>query len=276
VPYNIHLYSLKDGYAYISCMEMTLRMIDGRMIIVFTCVAFLFFAPCCKTPKTAHENNGFTEIFNGKNLDGWDGDLVYWKVVDGNLTGEVTPSTLLRRNTFIIWRGGEVGDFELSVQYRITVDGNSGINYRSEELKDMTFVLKGYQGDLDGHDNYTGMNYEERGRTTIAKRGQKVILPPEDSLSGNITDNVWTAAEVIGSLGNEDSLKAIINKPGNWNDYHIVAKGNHLQHYINGVLMSDVTDNDPVHAKSKGLIGVQVHVGPPMKIEYRKFLLKRL
>ena len=244
-------------------------------------VLLLLCTVATRAQKSSGSNDGFVQIFDGKTLNGWDGDPVYWRVENGNLVGEVTPSTLLKRNTFIIWRGGTVGDFEIKVQFRITHNGNSGINYRSEELKELKYAMRGYQGDIDGYDAkpYTGMNYEERNRTTIAKRGQKVTLPPVpagDSLQAHIKDNVWTASVVTGSLGNEDSLKAVIKDPGNWNEYHIIAKGNHLQHFINGVLMSDVTDNDPAHAKSRGLIGVQVHVGPPMKIEYRDFLLKRL
>lgn len=240
-----------------------------------------FFIMGCKSFKTSGSNDGFVEIFDGKTLNGWEGDPVYWRVEDGNLVGEITPATVVKRNTFIIWRGGEVKNFELKVQYRITKGVNSGINYRSEELSDLKYAMRGYQGDIDGYDvkPYTGMNYEERGRTTIAKRGQKVVLPPVpagDSLNAHIKSNAWTASVVTGTLGTEDSLKALIKDPGNWNDYHIIARGNHLQHYLNGVLVCDVTDNDPAHAKMSGLIGVQVHVGPPMKIEYRHFMVKNL
>jgi hypothetical protein len=201
---------------------------------------------------------------------------------------------LLKRNSFIIWRGGsrppkfasaneggEVSDFELIAEYRITTNGNSGINYRSDEVPGIPFALRGYQGDIDGMDEkpYTGMNYEERRRTTLAKRGQKVTLPPlidADSLQKHIDDNVWTASVVGGSLGSEDSLKSIIRDAGEWNEYRILAVGNHLQHFINGVLVCDVTDNDPVNVRLSGLIGVQVHVGPPMKVEYRNFRLRNI
>lgn len=235
----------------------------------------------CKTSKSSGNNNGFVEIFDGKTLNGWEGDPVYWRVEDGNLVGEITPATVVKRNTFIIWRGGTVANFELKVQYRITKGGNSGVNYRSEELSDLKYAMRGYQGDIDAYDGkpYTGMNYEERGRTTLAKRGQKVVLPPVpagDSLNAHIKNNAWTASIVTGSLGNEDSLKALIKEPGEWNDYHIIARGNHLQHYLNGVLVCDVTDNDAAHAKMSGLVGVQVHVGPPMKVEYRHFMIKNL
>lgn len=226
------------------------------------------------------EEAGFVEIFDGKSLTGWEGDTTYWSVRNGNLVGEITPTTLLKANSFIIWRGGTTGDFELKTEFRITEDGNSGINYRSEELTDVPNALRGYQADIDGKNNYTGQNYEERGRTTLAYRGEQVTVSTQDnpddpaSLRANIKNNAWTKREVTGSLGDSDSLRTLI-KSNDWNTCHIIAKGNRLQHFINGVLMSDVTDNDTVNGKRTGLLGVQVHVGPPMVVEYRNIRLKQ-
>jgi hypothetical protein len=142
----------------------------------------------------------------------------------------------------------------------------------------LPFTLRGYQADLDGPKRYVGSNYEERGRTTLAAQGQKVIVPPApdgDSLRAHVRSNAWTPSVVEAQLGDPDSLDARV-RDGDWNEYHIVARGNRLQHYVNGVLMSDVTDNDPLNGRARGLLGVQVHVGPPMKVEYRDFRLKRL
>lgn len=224
------------------------------------------------------KKNGFVQIFDGKSLKGWEGDPVYWSVQNGILTGEITADKLLKSNTFIIWTGGQPGDFELKLEYRISVDGNSGINYRSERLTEPPFALKGYQEDIDGKNRYTGQNYEERGRTTLAYRGQRVTVHAQDdpatSLRDNVSKNAWTHTDVDGSLGSIDSLKTFI-KAEDWNTCHIVVKGNRLQHYINDVLMSDVTDEDAINRKMSGYIGVQVHVGPPMKVEYRNILLKQ-
>lgn len=229
--------------------------------------------------KFKKDKDGFVQIFDGKTLEGWEGDPTYWRVENGNLVGEITPATLLKRNSFIVWRGGLTTDFELKVEYRVSKGGNSGINYRSEEVKGVPYALRGYQADLDGAQRYTGSNYEERGRTTLASRGEKVLLKPvknnADSLQAHIKNNHWVPSIVTNSLGNADSLKSHI-KNEDWNEYHLIVKGNRLQHYINGVLMSDVTDNDTVNRKFKGLLGVQVHVGPPMTIEYRNFRLKQL
>lgn len=245
---------------------------------IYILLLFLIFNSCKTSSSTHFNNNDFVQIFNGKDLDGWLGDPTYWKVENGKLVGEVTPATLLDRNSFIVWQGDMPSDFELKVEYRVSENGNSGINYRSERVKDVPYALRGYQADLDGAQRYTGMNYEERRRTTIASRGEKVVLPPIDnanSLQAHIENNRWTPSIVTESLGDAEKLKVPI-KNEDWNKYHLVVKGNHLQHYVNGVLMSDVIDNDTVNRRFGGLLGVQVHVGPPMKIEYRNFLLKQL
>ncbi len=222
---------------------------------------------------------GFKSLFDGKTLKGWEGDPQYWRVANGSIVGEITPEKPLQTNTFLIWRGSRPKDFELVTEFRISESGNSGINYRSEEVAGIPFALRGYQADIDGKNTYTGQNYEERGRTTLAYRGQKTMIRSPDnasaSLPDNIKNNAWTPVNMAGSLGNTDELKKQI-KSEDWNECRLVVKGNRLQHYINGVLMSDVTDNDTTNRKMAGLLGMQVHVGPPMKVEYRKIRLKEL
>jgi hypothetical protein len=224
---------------------------------------------------------GFVTIFDGKTLEGWQGDTQYWHVENGNLVGEVTPTTLLNANTFIIWQNGQPSDFELKLEFRIAEKGNSGVNYRSELVDSIPYALRGYQADIDGRNTYTGQNYEERKRTTLAYRGERAMINSQPnpeakgSLLANIKNNAWQNREVIGSLGNIDSLKAKISSE-DWNQCRLVVKGNLLQHYINGILMSEVIDNDTINAKSSGQLGLQVHVGPPMRVEYRKIELKQL
>lgn len=209
------------------------------------------------------DDSGYKAIFDGKTLNGWDGDPRYWRVENGEIVGEVTPETLLKQNSFLIWRGGTPKNFELKVEYRITSKGNSGVNYRSEEIGGTKWLLRGYQADIDGANKYTGQNYEERGRTFLAMRGQV----------SHVADG--TGATVIGSLGSADDLKQWI-KVDDWNQYHLIVRGNVLIHILNEHVMSEVIDDDSAHRKFEGLIGVQVHVGPPMKVEYRNFLLKPL
>jgi len=240
-----------------------------------------FYSPSFAQKAQASEK-GFKKIFDGKTLKGWEGDPVYWKVENGSIVGEITPATIVKRNTFIIYRDAKPSDFELKSEFKITKDGNSGINYRSEELlPDLPFALKGYQADIDGAFRYTGQNYEERGRTTLGYRGEIVNVneqtDPEvkNNLRAYSARNAWLARKVTGSLGNSDSLKTKI-KSEDWNEIHLIVKGNRLLHYVNGVLMSDVTDLDKVNGKSEGWLGVQVHVGPPMKVEYRNIRIKNL
>ena len=209
------------------------------------------------------DDGGFQPIFDGRTLSGWDGDPTYWRVENGNLVGEVTPATILHRNSFIIWRGGLTRDFELVAQYRISERGNSGINYRSEEVPGLRWALRGYQADIDGQNQYTGQNYEERGRKFIAHRGQVTDLPDGH---GPVQIAVTGDARTL-----RDSIRT-----GDWNEYRLIVRGNVMMHILNGRLMSMVIDDDAKHRKSEGLLGMQVHVGPPMKVEFRNLRLRPL
>ena len=226
--------------------------------------------------KTRQDSSGFVSIFDGSTLKGWEGDTAVWHVKDGAIVGQVTASsTPLKANTFLTWSGGMPSDFELTADYQITPEGNSGIQYRSEKVEGVPFGLRGYQLDIDGANTYTGQNYEERGRDIIAFRGQKVTLPavtePIQALAKN---NVWSASEVTGTLGSADSLKSLIHS--GWNSCRIVAKGNHLQHYINGVLMCDITDNDTTNRKASGVIGLQMHAGHIMRVAFKNLKIKEI
>lgn len=207
---------------------------------------------------------GFRSIFDGQTLDGWEGDPKYWRAAGGIMTGEITPETVIRSNTFIIWRGGEPEDFELKADYRITPAGNSGVNYRSVVVPDTVtpsnrFAMRGYQCDIDGRNRYTGNNYEEKGRLFLAVRGQVT----------HVTGTQLPA--VLSTLGKPDDLASTLRD--DWNSVHIIARGNIVQHHINGRLMSMVIDDDPNRLR-RGRIGVQVHVGPPMKVEYRNWRIR--
>ena len=213
----------------------------------------------------AGDEPGFQSIFDGRTLEGWEGDPTYWRAEDGALVGEVTPDTLLRSNSFIIWRGGRPRDFELKLEYRITPDGNSGINYRSTRIPDPVtpanaFAMRGYQFDLDGQHRYTGNNYEEKGRLFLAERGQMTHV-----VGGR-------TPILLGSLGAPAEMASGL-LPG-WNAVHMIVRGDVLMHSVNGRLMSVVLDDDAAHRPADGEIGVQVHVGPPMKVEFRGIRLK--
>lgn len=244
--------------------------------IIYLALLGLSFLQCKDIKK-----EDFKPIFNGKNLEGWVGDTTYWSVKNGVLVGEVTPETILKKNTFVIYQKEQPENFELKLAYRISKSGNSGVNYRSQILENNHFALTGYQFDIDGKQRYTGQNYEEKKRTTLAYIGEKVIINKiNDSikisnLRQNVQKNCWQTRTVVASLGEKKELTSHI-KENDWNEVHIIIKENHLQHFVNGVLMSDVTDLDAENRSLKGFIGVQVHVGPPMKVEYKNILLKKI
>ncbi|MCG2460072.1 DUF1080 domain-containing protein [Flavobacteriaceae bacterium F89] len=268
--------------------KINIKLIAGS-VLLFSVIIFSFQSCKEKKKEVVEEtkkpekvaDDGFVSIFDGKTLDNWKGDGIHWRAEDGSLVGEVTPSTLIKKNTFIIWQGGQPKDFELKAEFRITEDGNSGINYRSELLDSIPNALRGYQADIDGQNRYTGQNYEERKRTTLAYRGEKAVItsqknPDEPgSLRENVKNNAWQNRDVVESLGDSDSLKAKI-KAEDWNKVHLIVQGNKLQHYVNGILMSEVIDDDTVNRSFSGWLGVQVHVGPPMKVEYKNIQLKKL
>jgi hypothetical protein len=233
------------------------KLKSSALIIVMLMISF---TQSCTSQK---KDDGFVKIFDGKTLNGWDADTSFWRVENGAIVGQVFPGKPLKANTFLIWKDGQPADFEFKAEYRISPEGNSGVQYRSEELPDIRYALKGYQADIDGADQYTGQNYEERGRGFLAMRGQKVLLKNNEK------------PVITGSVGDSDSLKALIKK-GDWNEIHIIARGNKMQHFINGVLMSEAVDEDTANRKSSGLLGMQVHVMPQMKVEYRNILLKKL
>lgn len=210
----------------------------------------------------AEDEEGFKPIFNGKDLDGWDGNPDFWRVEDGAITGQTTPENPTRGNTFVIWRGGKPADFELKLQYRI-VGGNSGIQYRSVEVPNLKWVISGYQADFEAGDTYSGILYEERGRGILARRGQKTVIGEDHK------------PQVVGSVGDSNEIQSKIKKE-EWNDYHIIAKGNHLIHKINGVTTVEVIDEDEERRRDAGLIALQLHTGPPMLVQFRNIRLKTL
>ena len=230
--------------------------------------AFLFFAA-----SSVHAAE--KPLFNGKDLSGWEGNMKLWSVQDGAITGKTSDSgeAKIAHNTFLIWKGGTVGDFELTLKYRIE-KGNSGIQYRSKELPagESGPIVSGYQADFEAGKTYSGILYEERGRGILAQRGQKTSIEaveknPADPKSQDFKVNV------AGSVGDSNEIQAAI-KDEQWNDYKIIAKGNRVQHFINGKQTVDVTDNDAAHAPKEGILALQIHAGPAMVVQFKDLVLK--
>lgn len=198
-------------------------------------------------------------LFDGKTLQGWSGLTANWSVQDGAITGENKADAPIGQNTFLVY-DKPVKDFELTLEFKIA-GGNSGIQYRSKVFDKDKFVVGGYQADIDSNKRYMGINYEERGRGIIAERGEIIAIDGQGKKSR------------VGSAGDADALLSKV-KWEDWNRYKIVAKGNVLQHYINDQLMSEVQDSESAKAATEGVLALQLHAGPPMKVQFKNIMLK--
>ena len=232
---------------------MRIRM--GWMLCSMIMTALTLIGP-------AYGQDGWVSIFDGKTLDKWDGNPDLWKVEDGAITGQTTDDKPLKSNTFLIWRGGETADFELKLEYKI-INGNSGIQYRSFELPDKKWAIGGYQADLEAGDTYSGINYGENFRGILAQRGEKTVIG--DDHKPKVVEKFADTNEIQKKIKKED-----------WNEYHVSAKGFVFEHRINGVLTSVVTDEDKAERRAKGLLALQLHVGPAMKVQFRNIKLKQI
>jgi len=211
---------------------------------------------------TPDDNTGFVEIFDGT-LDNWEGDTKFWRAENKVIVGESTADKVVTQNTFLIWKGGTTKDFELKLEFRMN-GTNSGVQYRSDRLTDVgPFVLKGYQADMDFVNQYTGMLYEERGRTFLARRGQ-IARVAEDG-----------KVKLIGSVGDSNTLKGTIAING-WNRLHVIARGNVIIHVLNSNVSAILIDEDEKGRIKEGLLGLQMHTGPSFKVEYRNIWYKKL
>ncbi|MDG2123607.1 MAG: DUF1080 domain-containing protein, partial [Verrucomicrobiales bacterium] len=202
--------------------------------------------------------DGFVRLFNGNRINGWDGDRQYWSVKDGVLTGVTDGS--LKMNRFITWKGSTIRNFDLRVKVRVSQGGNSGIQYRGTSRPDLGLdVVTGYQCDVVANTpKYNGMLYEEKGRRILSHTGEKVVVDEEGQ--------PW----VVGEM----PVKAF--DAGEWHDFRVLVRGNHHQHWIDGHPTADLIDLDEGGRSLEGVLAVQVHVGPAMKIEYKDFRIKHL
>jgi hypothetical protein len=235
---------------------------------VFLLIPLVLVLAATATPRPgaaqpSADEQGFVSLFDGRDLAGWAGDGVHWSVEGGAITGRTTAETALKgHNTFLVWQGGKPTDFELRARFRLQ-NHNSGIQYRSKLLDPEKFIVGGYQADIDATGRYIGINYEERGRGILTERGQKVEISPDGKKS------------VVAELGPKDELVKKIDL-GGWNEYTIIARGNHLTHMINGTAMSEVIDNQSSKAATAGIIALQLHAGPPMVVQFKDIRLKEL
>jgi hypothetical protein len=237
-------------------------------------LALLIFVSCTNplTGATADDQNGWQTLFNGKDLTDWDGDPRFWSVQDGVIRGETTLTKLALHNTFLIWRGGELKDFILKIKFRIR-NGNSGIQYRSKEFD--KWRITGYQAEVEDTPGKVGYLYHEAGR------GRLVYVGDFDVIDNKGDKNI------IGRVADrEELIKAGYYREKDWNEYRIIACGNHLKHYLNGFQTIELVDNDRVTnpddpedrkgSAREGLLALQIHAGPPMIVEFKDIRIKHL
>ncbi|HXT38674.1 MAG TPA: family 16 glycoside hydrolase [Candidatus Angelobacter sp.] len=241
--------------------------------LICTCALVVAAAAPFSTVAAEKEGEaGFKPLFNGKDLTGWAGRPQHWSVEDGAITGRTTREHPAEGNNFLIWRpegkDGVVSDFELRLSYKIVPNNttgfaNSGIQYRSKDFGN--FVVGGYQADFEAGKTYSGILYEERMDGILAQRGQKTVVK---TVEGK------TKVEVVGSLGASGDIQAKIHDK-DWNDYVVIAKGNHLQHFINGVQTVDVVDERTGgKAAKEGVLALQLHAGEPMTVQFKDIRIK--
>jgi len=221
----------------------------------------IFVSSVTAASAAAEESSPAEQLFNGKDLSGWSGDPENWTVEDGVIVGTTTDEDPIPYNEFLIYEGDPVADFELTVELRLTSEGNnSGIQYRSQVRPDLgEYVVSGYQCDIHPAVWAHGMLYDEKGRGILCKRGQRAVI------------TTGGEAKVVGPLPEEPEFST-----GEWNTYRIVARGNHLIHEINGHLTAEIHDHHEAERETEGVIAFQIHRGPAMKVEIRSVALRRL
>jgi hypothetical protein len=214
--------------------------------------------PASAAVRAGANDAQFSRVFDGRSLRNWVGDRRYWSVQDGALTGVTDGS--LKSNRFLTWKVSTIRNFELRVKVKVTAGGNSGIQYRGTSRPDLGLdIVTGYQCDVVANNpNYNGMLYEERGRRILSHTGERVIIDTKG--------RPW----IVGKM----PVKKF--EPDEWHDFRVLVQGNHHQHWIDGHPTADLIDLHEAGRALEGVLAVQVHVGPAMKIQYKDFTIKHL
>jgi hypothetical protein len=237
-------------------------------VLTLSAVFLTQLLPAEGVPQNLEAEASFTPLFNGKDLTGWKGVHELWSVQDGVITGQTTKENPAKENTFLVWTNGDVADFELRAEFKLEPGdehgfANSGIQYRSEIVKPAYWVVAGYQADMEAGSKYTGQVYEEKGRGILCWPGQKVVIDHQGKIN------------VVGMLEDPKKIESAV-KHGDWNEYVIIAKGNHILQWVNGLPTVDLTDEQSEKAAKKGILALQLHAGAPMKAQFRNIRMKKL
>lgn len=259
-------------------MKKNISILHSVAILALAIVALNLLPMVGCSQSALADDAGWTTIFNGKDLSGWDGDPRLWSVKDGVIHGETTQENPARGNTFIVWKGGNLKDFELKIKFRLQ-NGNSGIQYRSKLISKETdanrWVISGYQAEVENNPGKVGFLYHEAGRAWLVNVGDLMVIE-----KGN-------KQTVVSKVSDVEELKRIgYYKDKDWNEYHIIARGNHLIHYLNGYKTMELIDNDRITNPDdpgdrngsirEGVLALQIHAGPPMIVDFKDIKIKKL
>jgi hypothetical protein len=248
------------------------QAVCSRTVLVMLFAMFMIGAHRTAFAGNSNSSQEWVSLFNGKDLTGWDGDPRLWSVKDGAIRGQTTEQNPAHGNTFCIWRGGKLKDFELKIKFRIQ-SGNSGVQYRSKEFD--KWRISGYQAEVTNSPGAVGFLYHEAGRGSLVNVGDMVAI--DQKANKNVISKVADRDELI---------KSGYYKDKDWNEYYIIAQGNHLVHYLNGYQTIELIDNDRVTnpddpkdrngAAREGLLALQIHAGDPMIVEFKDIRIRNL
>ena len=198
----------------------------------------------------------FRPIFNGKDLTGWSQQDGYFSVKDGVITGESTAEHLCKPNHHLVYTAEELADFELRAEFRLSKGANSGIQLR---CKPQFIGDNGYQADMNGGGNYVGFLYHPK-QHLIGERGADVVIDA-------------AGKKKVTRFADGPALQKLY-RVEQWNEMRVKVEGRTITVWINGVRTTSVEDPRLEFFPAKGHIALQLHQGPPMKVEFRNLRLK--
>ncbi|MCH8193951.1 MAG: DUF1080 domain-containing protein, partial [Planctomycetes bacterium] len=224
-----------------------------------TTAGLLVCSPC---RGASHAEAPFVELFDGETLSGWKGDTKYWRVEGGALVGEIPRGQTLNHNTWLIWEDGVLDDFDLQLQFKLTGEpaANSGIQFRCQA--EGVNKVSGYQAELDSGATWLGRIYDEHGRALLVERGTRV------SLENN-------GQRIVERFADRSQFKVLFRE-NEWNDYRILASGEHVTVEINGTVFAEMIDRQKSEQDLSGELAFQLHSGGHTRIEFRAVRYRKL
>jgi len=215
------------------------------------------------SPLDFDDHEGYVSIFDGRTLDGWDGNPKFWRVENGAIVGESTPERP-SGNSYIAYRRLQAKDFTLKFEIKVEGTGGSGLQYRSRTglpwlanipanvtafngPVNLDWMMTGPQADFWPSRVYTGQFYSENTpMRIIAWRGQVV-----ESYG-------LKTKRLMGNIGDREALGKLV-RANDWNDYTVIARGGTCIHIVNGQVMAVLVDDDPQSSNNQsGLFGIEI------------------